>query len=79
MSVPEYMMNARHDDPLRWAAQQRPVRQLRGLRQGVLARRARQAADDPFPQAQLPCGASLMNHTAAVSSHPCKGVPPWPP
>jgi len=31
MSVPEYLMNARHDNPLRWVAQHRPVRQLRDL------------------------------------------------
>jgi hypothetical protein len=41
MSVPEYLMNARHDDPLRRAARQRLVRQLGGLARA--SRRAERA------------------------------------
>jgi hypothetical protein len=69
----------RQRDMLAQAAQQRQVAPAPRPRQGVSVRRTGQQADDPFPQAQPPGGASLMNHTVAASSHPRKGDPPWPP
>lgn len=48
-------------------------------RQGVSAGSTAQSADGPFPQAQPPGSARVINHTAADSSHSRKGEPPWPP
>jgi hypothetical protein len=79
MSVHEYLMNARARRPVAVGRPAAPSTPAPRPRQGVSARKAGQPADGPFPQAQPPGGASLMNDTAAASSHPSKGDPPWPP
>jgi hypothetical protein len=68
MFVHESLMNARHDR-LRPADQQRLIRQLRDLARTSHRAGWASRADDRFPQAQPPGGASLMNHTVAASSH----------